>query len=200
MSVYLRAVVRDRPEHQGQVQRVRPRGPRFVEHPVAADALDAHARRAPGPEPPRNPLASPEATGHQLGRDHFTETEERSGRPADGQLTAQVLVQARPGRQAAIGKLTNPRTVAQPTALVSRVSGCRRPGSCTRKPRSSLRRPGLRRPGCSDRSRPVPHGKLPARGNCVRGRSQSQRRSAISAPSATASLTKFGTVGAARYR
>jgi hypothetical protein len=39
-------------EHQGQVQRVRPRGQRFVEYPVAADALDAHARRAPAPEPP----------------------------------------------------------------------------------------------------------------------------------------------------
>src|SRR6202022_3893180 len=30
-------------EHQGQVQRVRPRGQRFVEHPVTADALDADA-------------------------------------------------------------------------------------------------------------------------------------------------------------
>jgi hypothetical protein len=30
-------------EHQRQVQRVRPRGQRFVEHPVAADALDADA-------------------------------------------------------------------------------------------------------------------------------------------------------------
>lgn len=112
MSASLRAVVRDRPNTRarcsgsGRTVRASP------EHPVAADALDAHARRAPGPEPPRNPVASPEATGHQLGRDHFTETEERSGRPADGQLTAQVLVQARPGRQAAIGKLTNPRTVA----------------------------------------------------------------------------------------
>jgi hypothetical protein len=30
-------------EHQGQVQRVRPGGQRFVEHPVAADALGADA-------------------------------------------------------------------------------------------------------------------------------------------------------------
>lgn len=30
-------------EDQGQVQRVRPGGQRFVEHPVAADALDADA-------------------------------------------------------------------------------------------------------------------------------------------------------------
>jgi hypothetical protein len=30
-------------EHQGQVQRVRPRGQRFMEHPVAADALNADA-------------------------------------------------------------------------------------------------------------------------------------------------------------
>jgi hypothetical protein len=89
MSVYLLAVVWDTAEDQGQVQRVGAGGQRFVEHPVAADALDAHARRAPGPEPPRNPVASPEATGHQLRRDHFTEPEGRSGRPADGQLTAQ---------------------------------------------------------------------------------------------------------------
>jgi hypothetical protein len=77
MSVYLRPVVRDRPEHQGQVQRVRPRGPRFVEHSVAADALDAHARRAPGPEPPRNPwlhprrqvISSGEITSRKLKKD-----------------------------------------------------------------------------------------------------------------------------------
>jgi hypothetical protein len=53
-------------------------------------------------------LASPEATGHQLGRDHLTETERRSVRLAGARLTSEVLVQARTGRQAAIGKLTNP--------------------------------------------------------------------------------------------
>jgi hypothetical protein len=88
MSAYLLAVVRDRPNTRGQVQRVRPRGQRFVEHPVAADAPDAHASRAPAPEPPRNPLASPEATGHQLGQDHFTETEGRSGRFDGDRLTS----------------------------------------------------------------------------------------------------------------
>ncbi len=73
----LAGVVRDRPEHQGQVQRVRPCGPRFVEHPVATDALDAHARRAPGPEPPRNPwlhprrqvISSGEITSRKLKKD-----------------------------------------------------------------------------------------------------------------------------------
>jgi hypothetical protein len=68
MSAYLLAVVWDRPNTRGQVQRVRPHGQRFVEHPVAADAPDAHASRAPAPEPPRNRLASPEETGHQLGK------------------------------------------------------------------------------------------------------------------------------------
>jgi hypothetical protein len=77
MRVYLLAGVRDRPEHQGQVQPVRPRGPRFAEHPVATDALDAHARRAPGPEPPCNPwlhprrqvISSVEITSRRLKKD-----------------------------------------------------------------------------------------------------------------------------------
>ena len=42
MSVYLLAVVGEA-EHHGQVRRIRAGGPRFVEHPVAADVLDAHA-------------------------------------------------------------------------------------------------------------------------------------------------------------
>jgi hypothetical protein len=62
---------------------------------------------------PVTPLASPWVTVHQLRRDHFTEAEGRSVRLAGARLTSQVLVQARPGRQAAIGKLTNPGTVAQ---------------------------------------------------------------------------------------
>jgi hypothetical protein len=33
-------------ERQGPVQRIRPHGQRFAEHLAAADALDAHARRA----------------------------------------------------------------------------------------------------------------------------------------------------------
>ena len=42
MSVYLPAVVGEA-EHYGQVRRIRAGGQRFVEHPVAADALDADA-------------------------------------------------------------------------------------------------------------------------------------------------------------
>jgi hypothetical protein len=42
MSVYLPAVVGEA-GHHGQVQRIRAGGQRFVEHPVAADALDADA-------------------------------------------------------------------------------------------------------------------------------------------------------------
>jgi hypothetical protein len=63
---------------------------------------------------PVTPLASPGATGHQLGRDHFTETEGRSVRLAGDRLTSQVLVQARPGSAGSHRKLTNPGTVAQP--------------------------------------------------------------------------------------
>jgi hypothetical protein len=57
---------------------------------------------------PVAPLASPRLTGHQLGRDHFAETEGRSVRLAGARLTSQVLVQARTGRQAAIGKTHEP--------------------------------------------------------------------------------------------
>jgi hypothetical protein len=80
MSVYLLEWCGTGPNTRARCSRDPPRGPRFAEHPVAADALDAHARRAPGPSHPVT-LASPEATGHQLGRDHFTEPEEDHGDP-----------------------------------------------------------------------------------------------------------------------
>lgn len=43
MSVYFAGGGMGQAEHQGQVQRVRAGGQRFVEHPVAANALDADA-------------------------------------------------------------------------------------------------------------------------------------------------------------
>jgi hypothetical protein len=61
---------------------------------------------------PVTPWLHPRRQVISFGRDYFTETEGRSVRLAGDRLTSQVLVQARPGRQAAIGKLTNPGTVA----------------------------------------------------------------------------------------
>jgi hypothetical protein len=63
MSVYLLAVVWETAEDQGQVQRVGAGGQRFVEHPVAADALDADAVpvQVPGEVAPADGRAVPKA-------------------------------------------------------------------------------------------------------------------------------------------
>ena len=115
--------------------------------PVAADALDAHAGRAQRQSHPVTLLASPQATDHQLGRDHFMETERRSVRLPGDRLTSQVLVQAQPGRQAAIGNLTNPGTVAHPSTLgcPPRLSPATRPSATRRGAAKSRGRLCVRR-------------------------------------------------------
>jgi hypothetical protein len=65
-----------------------------------------------GPSHPVTPWLHPRRQVISSGEITSRKLKKRSGRPADSQLTAQVLVQAQPERQAAIGKLTNPRTVA----------------------------------------------------------------------------------------
>jgi len=112
MSVYFLAVAWDRPDTsarcRGSARAVSASWSTRSRRMRSKLTQVAHQRQSH----PVTPLASPQATGHQLGRDHFTETEGTSVRLAGARLTSQVLVQARPGRQAAIGKLTNPGTVA----------------------------------------------------------------------------------------
>jgi hypothetical protein len=115
MSVYLLAVAWDRPNTRarcsGSARAVTASRSTRSRRMRSMLTQVAHQRQSH----PVTLLASPRVTGHQLGRDHFKETEGRSVRLAGARLTSQVLVQARTGRQAAIGKLTNPRTVAQPS-------------------------------------------------------------------------------------
>ena len=95
---------------RSQRQAPSPRGP------PCSQAPDAHAGRAPMPEPARTSSPSPQTTSHRPGPDGLTEDERSSQRPASSELIPQALVRAQSGRQEVTGKPGNPMTVAHSQA------------------------------------------------------------------------------------
>jgi hypothetical protein len=87
-------------EDEGQVQRVGPGGQRFVEHPVAADALDADAvpLQIPGEVAPAD---RPGSQGRSLG---YQDVPVGGARPGGAAVVE-------PGPQCPAGELAEPLTV-----------------------------------------------------------------------------------------
>src|SRR5262249_40084958 len=94
-----------------------------------------NSRSAPEPEPTRTPSTSPETTGHHLGRDHFTEAEERSERLVGSGLSSQALVQVVAGSSGTQGLFLTPGACAAATSARTRWPACPgRPSTTTPRP------------------------------------------------------------------